>query len=141
MRTAITRRQGAREERRAWLVGIARALAITHEGAMVHRDLKPGNVLIRADGTAVVTDFGIACDRGTVFASFEGTPGYSAPEIRAGTAADPLHDVFAFGAIARELSPAGDPAWSEFVASATHVDPRKRPADGAALFAALEKLP
>ncbi|MCG8914492.1 serine/threonine protein kinase [Actinokineospora sp. PR83] len=80
---------------------VADALAGMHERSMVHRDVTPGNILVADDGTAKLTDFGIArwaeVTR-TGDALVAGTPGYLPPEVAAGREAGPAADVFALGA-------------------------------------------
>jgi hypothetical protein len=80
---------------------IASALAAAHEVGIVHRDIKPGNVLLAADGTAKITDFGIsrAIGDGTVTPSgvLAGTPAYLAPEVAQGEDAGFPADVFSLG--------------------------------------------
>ncbi|MFB9963610.1 serine/threonine-protein kinase [Sinosporangium siamense] len=79
--------------------GVAAALAAVHEESVIHRDLKPGNVLI-LDGKPVLIDFGIAqavdATRLTQTGMFIGTPGYLAPEIIEGHEAGPEVDVHAW---------------------------------------------
>jgi serine/threonine-protein kinase len=79
--------------------GMAEALAAMHAVGVIHRDLKPGNVLMD-DGDPVVIDFGIAqsldATRLTQTGMFIGTPGYLAPEIIEGQEAGPAVDVHAW---------------------------------------------
>lgn len=82
---------------------LAEALAEVHAAGLVHRDVKPGNVLLALDGPRLI-DFGIAHDSGatalTAPDAVIGTPGYLAPEqIPAGGRAGPASDVFALGCV------------------------------------------
>ncbi|WP_344296104.1 serine/threonine-protein kinase, partial [Streptomyces synnematoformans] len=82
---------------------LAEALAEVHAAGLVHRDVKPGNVLLTLDGPRLI-DFGIAHDSGatalTAPDAVIGTPGYLAPEqISAGGRAGPASDVFALGCV------------------------------------------
>lgn len=81
---------------------VAAALAAAHQAGIVHRDVKPGNVLLAEDGTAKLTDFGIsrAAGDGTVTATgvLAGTPAYLAPEVVRGQDADFRSDVYSLGA-------------------------------------------
>ncbi|GAA4226269.1 hypothetical protein GCM10023075_26310 [Streptosporangium album] len=81
-------------------IGTATALTAIHHAAIVHRDFKPDNVLIAADGPRVV-DFGIARiidSTGTITSRAIGTPAYMAPEQISGADVGPHTDVFAWGA-------------------------------------------
>ncbi|SFD16893.1 serine/threonine-protein kinase [Streptomyces aidingensis] len=81
---------------------LARALAAVHGARLVHRDLKPGNVLLAADGPRVI-DFGIAREADatalTATGVALGSPGYMAPEQLGGAALTPATDVFGLGAV------------------------------------------
>ncbi len=81
--------------------GLAEALAAIHAAGVVHRDLKPGNVML-ADGYPVVIDFGIAhvpdSTRLTKTGLVMGTPGYLAPEVIEGGSASGASDVHSWGA-------------------------------------------
>lgn len=80
---------------------VASALAAAHAVGIVHRDVKPGNILLADNGTVKITDFGIsrALDEGTVTtqSGMAGTPAYLAPEIARGEDPSRASDVFSLG--------------------------------------------
>jgi hypothetical protein len=86
---------------------VGRALAFAHAQGLVHRDVKPQNVLLNGDGRAKVTDFGIVrsldavgqTETGTVL----GTSHYIAPEQARGERVDAQTDVYSFGVVLHEL--------------------------------------
>ncbi|MFC6336118.1 protein kinase [Pseudomonas sp. CCM 7891] len=87
---------------------IASALGYAHALGLVHRDVKPANILFRADGTAVLSDFGIAksLDDRTQFtqAGFAvGTPSYMSPEQARGQEIDGRADLYALGVVLYEI--------------------------------------
>jgi eukaryotic-like serine/threonine-protein kinase len=107
---SLLEREGPLPEREAVELGlqIARALGFAHEHGLVHRDVKPQNVLLNGDGQAKVTDFGIArsldvhgglTQTGTVM----GTSDYIAPEQARGQRVDAQSDIYSLGAVLYEL--------------------------------------
>ncbi|HEY6421844.1 MAG TPA: protein kinase [Pseudonocardiaceae bacterium] len=81
---------------------VASALAAAHTAQIVHRDVKPGNILIADGGTAKITDFGVSRAAGDVTVTqtgmMAGTPAYLAPEVARGQVPTPASDVFSLGA-------------------------------------------
>ncbi|HZQ76383.1 MAG TPA: serine/threonine-protein kinase [Acidimicrobiia bacterium] len=111
---------------------VAAGLAHAHSRGIVHRDVKPHNVILRADGVAKLTDFGIARameDSGlTEVGTVLGTAPFMAPEQAAGRPVGPPADVYALGALVRHVA-AGPltPGLGALVEAAMAADPAARP--------------
>ncbi|MFW6692183.1 protein kinase domain-containing protein [Streptomyces sp. MAR4 CNX-425] len=103
-------------------VGTATALAAIHGAGVVHRDLKPGNVLLGPDGPRII-DFGIARAPDmtlTATGGMAGTPGYMAPEVLAGKRATGAADVFAWGAVVLFAATGEEPFRGAHVGEVVH---------------------
>ncbi|MBA3532861.1 MAG: serine/threonine protein kinase, partial [Ardenticatenales bacterium] len=105
----LIRFEGAMPPQRALslLRDIAMGVAVAHEAGLIHRDLKPGNVLISKQGEVKVTDFGIARDMAgaglTEPGKVWGTSHYIAPEQAMGRPLTPAADIYSLGVLLFEL--------------------------------------
>lgn len=114
------------------VVGLLETVARIHAAGVVHRDLKPGNVLVTPEGRPVVLDFGLAMGPGVgrSVAPVEGvvgTPGYIAPEQIQGGNAGPQADLYAVGAMVYEAlcgrTPLQGDTWQETLMARLVADP------------------
>jgi eukaryotic-like serine/threonine-protein kinase len=135
---------------------LGRGLDALHEHGILHRDVKPSNVLVAGDGTAALADFGLArasdSTRITHDGQLVGTPHYLAPELVEGSEATRASDLYALGCLLYECV-AGEPPFTGRPAEIgfAHLteappDPRERRPElsgevALALLAALEKDP
>jgi eukaryotic-like serine/threonine-protein kinase len=91
------------------IVQVARAVAHAHARLVVHRDLKPGNILVTADGSVRLLDFGVAkllenqSGEQTQFAARAFTPDYAAPEQSSGAPIGTAADVYSLGVVSYQL--------------------------------------
>ncbi len=122
---------------------LCEALSFAHEHQIIHRDIKPGNIMVNDADHVKVADFGLARPN-TGEAEEEnpfGTPDYAAPEIRGGSVVDHRVDIYAAGVVLYEMltgTVPGNPRrsvtefakvstrWDEIINKATHPDPGKR---------------
>src|SRR3954451_1163766 len=106
--TALLEREGALDAGRTLelLRQTSAALAAAHAAGLIHRDIKPGNILMGTDGVIKITDFGIAWSASSVpltgTGQVVGTAHYLSPEQAQGEKATPASDVYALGAVAYE---------------------------------------
>ena len=145
------------DEARWILAEIADALDYAHRSGLVHRDVKPDNILFDEDGNALITDFGIATarfhQRLTMTGRAMGTPHYMSPEQAMGKMVDGRSDIYAAGVLLYEMLvgfPPFDGADSysigykhvhEDAASPDIVDSRTPPALAAITMKCLAKAP
>jgi eukaryotic-like serine/threonine-protein kinase len=99
---------------------VADGLQYAHEHQVIHRDIKPGNIMVLADGAVKITDFGIARMRNnevkTMTGMILGSPKYMSPEQVAGKRADTRSDIFSLGVVLYEMLTGTSP----FVADNIH---------------------
>jgi serine/threonine protein kinase len=101
--SVLLREHGTLTPRETARIGaqVSSALAVAHKMRIVHRDVKPGNILITEDGSAMISDFGISHALGdatiTATGMIHGTPAYLAPEVARGWESSFASDVFSLG--------------------------------------------
>jgi hypothetical protein len=143
-----TRNPATSVEPEALATQLLGALAHIHSAGIVHRDIKPGNVLIDDDGRALLTDFGIAqpenATRMTQTGQVIGTIEYMAPEVREGGRATPQSDLYSAGVLLRDhLGDDAPQGLRRLVERLTDADPNRRPSSAkrALAYIAPSRLP
>jgi hypothetical protein len=120
------------------------ALAHVHAAGILHRDVKPGNILLDADGASHLTDFGIArptdATEMTQTGMVLGTMRYLAPEVAAGEPASERSDLYSAGCVIGEVAGEGGEL-DALVASLTDEDPARRPESAEAALRELAAPP
>jgi predicted Ser/Thr protein kinase len=123
-------------------------LAAAHDKGVVHRDLKPGNIMLDGQGRLRITDFGLAGVAGEVKDIRSGTRGYMAPEQQSGQEVTARSDLYALGVVLHEVftgkRPSADSSHPDLAPEVDRVircclaeDPAKRPASALQVAAAL----
>lgn len=127
----------------------AEAVAQLHRRQLVHRDVKPDNLLLRATGELVLVDFGLVTPAGALDARAQpgavvGTPRYVAPEQLAGAPAAPAADVYSLGVLLHEMLCGGPPfsgeTLMEVLSQHLVAPPPRLPADIAPLQPLLDRM-
>ncbi|MGB8860781.1 MAG: protein kinase [Ilumatobacteraceae bacterium] len=108
------------------VAGVLDALQYAHDAGVVHRDVKPDNIMVSSDGTPKLSDFGIAkvmnsSATATAAGAVMGTPAYMAPEVATGEEATPAADVYSCAAVLYELLSGSLPHRPATTATATLV--------------------
>ncbi|HBJ84223.1 MAG TPA: hypothetical protein DDZ88_10225 [Verrucomicrobiales bacterium] len=123
-------------------IQLCEALSFAHEHGIIHRDIKPGNIMVNDADHVKVADFGLARPPNEAEEDNPmGTPDYAAPEICGGSVTDHRVDIFAVGVVLYEMLTGRVPEvprrpvtlyakissrWDEIIAKAIHTDPDKR---------------
>ena len=115
---------------------IATGLAVVHEHGMIHRDVKPANILFRDDGSVVITDFGIAKalemdSELTGIGIAIGSPAYSSPEQTQCLPLDARTDIYSLGVVLQEMltgvNPFRGPSYTQTVMNHVQMEPPPLP--------------
>jgi len=112
-------------------ISLCYALSYAHERGIIHRDIKPGNIMLSTQGSVKLADFGIALVSGsadlTTTGQVIGTPSYMSPEQIRGEPLGPASEVFSLGAVLYEMVTGSKPFTGPSDVAVTHAIIHKRP--------------
>ncbi|HEU5252705.1 MAG TPA: protein kinase [Solirubrobacterales bacterium] len=136
--------RGAEVDRVRLARELLEAVAHIHEAGILHRDVKPGNIVLEPDGTAKLIDFGIAQPRDatalTKTGLILGTERFAAPEVMRGAAATEQSDLYSCGVVLRSCEGPSSRALDGLVGWLTEEDPESRPASARQALARLDRV-
>jgi serine/threonine protein kinase len=143
LRERMARERLTPEEAQKILSQIAGAIDAVHAAGIVHRDIKPTNIMLLPDGTAKLLDFGIACssDETTITSTgiLVGSPSYLSPEQIKGEAGTAATDLWALGVLAYEMLAGHPPFTGQTVASVLYQITNESPARTPGLSIAVQR--
>lgn len=135
--------RGAEVDRERLARELLEAVAHIHGAGILHRDIKPGNIVVEPDGTAKLIDFGIAQPRDatalTKTGLILGTERFAAPEVMEGKAATEQSDLYSCGVVLRTCGGPPSPALEGLIDWLTEADPDSRPSSARQVLASLER--
>ena len=121
-------------------IAVAEALAYAHRCGILHRDVKPSNIFVGANGMVKLGDFGLACLASEGVKDKSGTKRYMAPEVTSGGEVSEASDQYALGVTLRELANATQPDFAAIISKATAHDPARRYESVEAMLADLRRF-